>query len=66
MKGVAFFLVVGNPSGTLYGVSGRDAIVGIGDSFPYVAGISWKGWFSSIRVLEIIWFPHTMLYSSMG
>ena len=63
VEGVVLFLVIGDPSGTLDGVSGRDAIVGMGDSFPSVAGISWKGWFSSIRVLEIICFSsHSVVF----
>ena len=39
VEGVAIFLTVGNLSGTLDGVSGRDAIVGIGDSILFIAGI---------------------------
>ena len=42
VEGVALFLAVGDLSGTLGGVSGRDAIVGIGDLFPSVAGVNWK------------------------
>ena len=52
----AIFLTVGDQSGTIYGVSGRDAIVGIGDSFLFIASIYWKVWFSSILVLESICF----------
>ena len=55
-EGVALFLAVVDLSGTLDGVSGRDAIVGIGDSFPSIAGVNWKVWFSSIWVLESICF----------
>ena len=36
VEGVVLFLVIGDPSGTLDGVSRRDAIVGIGDLFPSV------------------------------
>ena len=34
VEGVVFFLTVGDPSGTLDGVSGRDAIVGIKRFIP--------------------------------
>ena len=40
VEGVVLFLDVGDLSGTLGGVSGRDAIVGIGDSFPSIAGVN--------------------------
>ena len=39
VEGVAIFLTVGDLSGTLDGVSGRDAIVGIGDSILFIAGV---------------------------
>ena len=39
VEGVVIFLTVGDLSGTLDGVSGRDAIVGIGDSFLFIAGV---------------------------
>ena len=39
VEGVMIFLTVGDLSGTLDGVSGRDAIVGIGDSFLFIAGV---------------------------
>ena len=57
MEGVAFFLTVGDLSGTLDDVFGGDAIVGIKDSFLVTAGVNWKVWFSSILVLESIHFP---------
>ena len=52
VEGVVFFLTVGDLSGTLDDVFGRDAIVGIIDSFLFTAGVNWKVWFSSILVLE--------------
>ena len=54
VEGVAFLLAVGDLSATLDGVSGRGAIVGIGNSFPFIAGVNWKVLFSSIWVLESI------------
>ena len=39
VEGVVIFLTVGDLSGTLDGVSGRDAIVEIGDSFLFIAGV---------------------------
>ena len=39
VEGVMIFLTVGDLSGTLDGVAGRDAIVGIGDSFLFIAGV---------------------------
>ena len=39
VEGVMIFLTVGDLPGTLDGVSGRDAIVGIGNSFLFVAGV---------------------------
>ena len=51
---VVLFLTVGDLSGALDVVYGRDAIVGIGDSFPSTVGVNWKVWFSSIWVLESI------------
>ena len=39
VEGVAIFLTVGDLSGTLDGVSGRDMIVGIADSFLFIAGV---------------------------
>ena len=39
VEGVVIFLTVGDLSGTLDGVSGRDTLVGIGDSFLFVAGV---------------------------
>ena len=39
VEGVVIFLTVGHLSGTLDGVSGRDAIVGIEDSFLFIAGV---------------------------
>ena len=40
VEGVALFLAVGDLSGTLDDVSGRDAFVGIWDSFPSIAGVN--------------------------
>ena len=63
VEGVALFLAVGDLSGTLDGVSGRDAIVGIGNSFPSIAGLNWKVWFSSIWVLESIYISwHSVVF----
>ena len=60
---VMLFLTVGDLSGTLDGVSGRDAIVGIRDSFLSTAGVNWKVWFSSIWVLESICFSsHSVIF----
>ena len=42
VEGVALFLTVGDLSGTLDGVFGRDAIVGIRDAFLSTAGANWK------------------------
>ena len=39
VEGVAIFLTIGDLSGTLDGVSGRDAILGIGDLFLFIAGV---------------------------
>ena len=39
VEGVVIFLTVGVLSGTLDGVSRRDAIVGIGDPFLFIAGV---------------------------
>ena len=39
VEGVMIFLTVGDLSGTLDGVSGRDAIVRIGDSFLFIDGV---------------------------
>ena len=39
VEGVVIFLTVGDLSGTLDGVSGRDATVGIGDLFLFIAGV---------------------------
>ena len=39
VEGVVIFLTVGDLSGTLDGVSGRDAIVGIGGSFLFIAHV---------------------------
>ena len=39
VEGVVIFLTVDDISGTLDGESGRGAIVGIGDSFLFVAGV---------------------------
>ena len=39
VEGVMIFLAVGDLSGTLDGVSGRDAIVGMRDSFLFIAGV---------------------------
>ena len=39
VEGVVIFLTDGDLSRTLDGVSGRDAIVGIGDSFLFIAGV---------------------------
>ena len=39
VEGVMTFLTVGDLSGTLDGVSGRDAIAGIGNSFLFIAGV---------------------------
>ena len=36
---IVIFLTVGDLSETLHGVSGRDAIVGIGDSLLFIAGV---------------------------
>ena len=38
VEGVMIFLPVGDLSGTLDGVPGRDAIVGIGELFLFIAG----------------------------
>ena len=54
VEGYALFLTVGDLPETLDAVSGRDAIVGIRDSFLFNAGLNWKVWFSSILVLESI------------
>ena len=40
VEGVVFLLTVGDLSGTLDGVFGRDAIVGIRDSFLFTAGVN--------------------------
>ena len=39
VEGVVILLTVGDLSGTLDDVSGREAIVGIGDSFLFIAGV---------------------------
>ena len=39
VEGVMIFLTVVDLSGTLDGVSGRDVIVGIGDSLLFVGGV---------------------------
>ena len=39
VDGVVIFLTVDDLSGTLDGVSGRDAMVGIGDSFLFIVGV---------------------------
>ena len=63
VEGVAFFLTVGDLSGTLDGVFGRDAIVGNRDSFLFTAGVKWEVWFSSILVLEGICFSsHSIVF----
>ena len=42
VEGIAFYLTVGDLSGTLGCVFGRDAIVGIRDAFLFTAGVNWK------------------------
>ena len=39
LEGVVIFLTVGDLSRTLDGVSRRDAIVGIGNSFLFITGV---------------------------
>ena len=62
VEGVALFQTAGDLSGTLDGVCGRDAIVGISNSFLSTAGANWKVWFSSIWVLKASVFPCTQMW----
>ena len=63
VEGVVIFLTVGDLSRTLDGVSGRDAIEGIGESILSIPDAYWKMWFSSIWVLSSICFSsHSVVF----
>ena len=56
VEGVTIFLVADELSEDLDGIFGNDAIVGIGNSFLFIADVYWKAWFSSIWFFSSICF----------